>query len=168
PSRRSFSREASSSSRISTPPAKPSPSKTSGIAAGTSWSPLSFAPPSTSPCTRYGRSAGVLAVFLVSGLMHEVMFWYVTLAPPTGEVTAFFVLHGACVVAEGASRRAGWRRPPAVFAMPLTLSFVGATGFSLFYPPILRSHAEELVLAECAAAMDSLEADGRAVLAQVT
>ncbi|THU60437.1 hypothetical protein C4D60_Mb07t12700 [Musa balbisiana] len=67
---------------------------------------------------RYGRSAGILAVFLVSGLMHEVMFRYITLAPPTGEATAFFMLHGACMVAEGTARRPWipWRRSAGPFS----------------------------------------------------
>ncbi|CAL9163128.1 probable long-chain-alcohol O-fatty-acyltransferase 5 [Musa acuminata AAA Group] len=116
---------------------------------------------------RFGRAAGILATFLVSGLMHEVMFWYITLAPPTGEATAFFVLHGACLVAEGAARQAGWWRPPAAMATLLTLGFVVATGFWLFYPPILRSRADEVVLAECAAAMAFLEDAGRTVIAWV-
>ena len=49
---------------------------------------------------RLGAPAGVLAAFAVSGLMHEVMFSYLTLRPPTGEAAAFFALPG----------RARWRR----------------------------------------------------------
>ncbi|KAM0878618.1 hypothetical protein ACQ4PT_034751 [Festuca glaucescens] len=49
---------------------------------------------------RLGAPAGVLATFLVSGLMHVLMFYYITLEAGTGEVTAFFLLHGACVVAD--------------------------------------------------------------------
>jgi len=30
--------------------------------------------------------------------MHEVMFSYLALRPPTGEAAAFFALHGACAV----------------------------------------------------------------------
>ncbi|XP_074567551.1 putative long-chain-alcohol O-fatty-acyltransferase 4 [Curcuma longa] len=106
---------------------------------------------------RCGRPAGVLATFLVSGLMHEFMFWYMTLAPPTGEATAFFEIHAVCVVAEEVARRLGWRLPAPV-ATPLTLGFVAATGFWLFFPPILRSRTDEAVLAECTAAMAFPEA----------
>lgn len=102
--------------------------------------------------SRCGRPAGVLATFFVSGLMHEFMFWYITLAPPTGEVTAFFEIHAVCVVAEEVARRLGWRFP-APLATPLTLGFVAATGFWLFFPPILRSRADEVVLAESKALM---------------
>ncbi|XP_062225943.1 probable long-chain-alcohol O-fatty-acyltransferase 5 [Phragmites australis] len=99
-----------------------------------------------------GAAAGMLAAFVVSGLMHEVMFSYVTLRPPTGEATAFFALHGACAVAEGwwAAHR-GWPRPPRVVATPLTLAFVLATGFCLFFPPITRPGADKQVVAECEA-----------------
>ncbi|WOL04333.1 putative long-chain-alcohol O-fatty-acyltransferase 5 [Canna indica] len=116
---------------------------------------------------RCGRAAAVLAAFLVSGLMHEVMFWYLTLAPPTGEATAFFLIHGACVVAEEAARKSGCWQPPAAVATLLTLGLVATTGFWLFFPPILRSRADEVVLAECAAAMGFLEAACRKFLAWI-
>ncbi|XP_020084917.1 probable long-chain-alcohol O-fatty-acyltransferase 5 [Ananas comosus] len=102
---------------------------------------------------RRGRAAGVLATFLVSGLMHEAMFSYLTLRPPTGEAAAFFLLHGLCTAAEGwwALRR-GAPSPPRWVAAPATLGFVAGTGFWLFFPPILRGGSDEVVLAECAAA----------------
>jgi hypothetical protein len=60
---------------------------------------------------RLGAPVGVLAVFVVSGVMHEAMFSYVTLLPPTGEAAAFFTLHGACAVAEGWwAAHEGWPR----------------------------------------------------------
>uniref|UniRef100_M8BQ97 Wax synthase domain-containing protein n=1 Tax=Aegilops tauschii TaxID=37682 RepID=M8BQ97_AEGTA len=49
---------------------------------------------------RGGAAMAVLATFLVSGLMHEWMFYYITLQPPTGEATTYFVLQGACTVVE--------------------------------------------------------------------
>ncbi|KAM4087369.1 hypothetical protein ACJW30_10G173000 [Castanea mollissima] len=36
----------------------------------------------------------VLVAFIVSGLMHELIFFYITRVNPTWEVTCFFVLHG--------------------------------------------------------------------------
>ncbi|OEL24097.1 putative long-chain-alcohol O-fatty-acyltransferase 4 [Dichanthelium oligosanthes] len=91
---------------------------------------------------RLGAAAGVLAAFLVSGLMHEVMFYYITLEAGTGEVTAFFALHGACAVAERwcAAQRL-WRdwRPPRPVAMTLTLALVTATGSWIFFAPVIRS-----------------------------
>ncbi|KAG8062383.1 hypothetical protein GUJ93_ZPchr0003g18557 [Zizania palustris] len=96
--------------------------------------------------------AGVLAAFLVSGLMHELMFYYITLQPPTGEATAFFTLHGVCTVAEGWwAKHKGWPRPPGAVATTLTLAFVLATGFWLFFPPITRPGADKVLIAECEA-----------------
>uniref|UniRef100_A0A0D3AGU5 Wax synthase domain-containing protein n=2 Tax=Brassica oleracea var. oleracea TaxID=109376 RepID=A0A0D3AGU5_BRAOL len=39
---------------------------------------------------------GILAAFIVSGLVHELLFFYLTREMPTWEVTMFFVLHGVC------------------------------------------------------------------------
>jgi hypothetical protein len=97
-------------------------------------------------------AAGVLASFVVSGLMHEVMFSYATMRPPTGEATAFFALHGACAVAEAWwAAHEGWPRPSRVVATPLTLAFVLGTAFWLFFPPITRPGADKQVVAECEA-----------------
>uniref|UniRef100_A0A0D9XRQ0 Wax synthase domain-containing protein n=1 Tax=Leersia perrieri TaxID=77586 RepID=A0A0D9XRQ0_9ORYZ len=61
-----------------------------------------------------GREAAVLAAFLVSGLMHEAMVYYMLLRPPTGEMAAFFLLHGGLCLAEEwcACRWRWWWRPP--------------------------------------------------------
>lgn len=118
--------------------------------------------------SRYGTAAGVMAVFLVSGLMHEVMFWYVTLEGPTGEVTLFFLIHGACTVAEVRARRAGWWRPPPAVAVPVTLGFVLVTGLWLFFPPALRGGAEERTIEECVAMVGFLKEGGRAIFRRVT
>ncbi|XP_072987980.1 probable long-chain-alcohol O-fatty-acyltransferase 5 [Typha latifolia] len=115
--------------------------------------------------SRWGTAAGVVATFLVSGLMHEVMFYYLTLRSPTGEVTAFFLVNGVSVAAEGRwAGRKGWWRPPKAVATPLTLGFVAATGFWLFFPPIIRSGTDEVVLEECGAMMAFLERTGRQLL----
>ncbi|XBI08446.1 probable long-chain-alcohol O-fatty-acyltransferase 1 [Aegilops tauschii subsp. strangulata] len=111
---------------------------------------------------RFGDAAGVMASFLVSGLMHEVMFYYIMWQPPSGDVTAFFVLHGACTAAEGWwARHAGWWRPPRAAAVPLTLAFVGGTGIWLFFPAMVRGGLDELVLQECQGLVAAMEQAGR-------
>ncbi|KAF0909592.1 hypothetical protein E2562_038147 [Oryza meyeriana var. granulata] len=110
---------------------------------------------------RLGAAAGVVAAFLVSGIMHEVMFYYITLEPGTGEVTAFFALHGACVVAERwwACRHGPWRQPRAV-ATALTLAFVTGTGSWLFFAPVTRSGLDKAFVAECEVVVAFLEQAG--------
>lgn len=75
-----------------------------------------------------GKEAAAMATFLVSGLMHEAMVYYITLRSPTGEMTAFFLLHGACCVAEQLGERwwmgRGWPRPPRHVATLLVVVFV--------------------------------------------
>ncbi|CAL5048986.1 unnamed protein product [Urochloa decumbens] len=114
---------------------------------------------------RHGAAAGVLASFLVSGLMHEVVVYYLTFRAPTGHVTAFFALHGACVCAERwCARRWGCmaRRPPRAVAAPLVVAFVAGTAFWLFFPAIFGGGMDDRYLGETAALASSfLHAGGR-------
>ncbi|KAL1307403.1 probable long-chain-alcohol O-fatty-acyltransferase 5 [Arachis hypogaea] len=95
---------------------------------------------------------GVMASFVVSGIMHELLFYYVTRAAPTWEVTCFFVLHGGCVVVEfcvmkwlgvGHKGMLHW-----AISGPVTVVFVVATAVWLFFPPLLRDGADERALEE--------------------
>ncbi|XP_057441087.1 probable long-chain-alcohol O-fatty-acyltransferase 5 [Lotus japonicus] len=93
---------------------------------------------------------GLIASFLVSGLMHELLFYYVTRVSPTWEVTCFFLLHGVCVAVEfgvvkwlGDKWRLHW-----VVSLPITLAFVVVTASWLFFPPLLRSGADERSIKE--------------------
>ncbi|CAN6270774.1 unnamed protein product [Urochloa humidicola] len=105
---------------------------------------------------RAGTAAAAMATFLVSGLMHEAMVCYITLRPPTGEMAAFFLLHGACCVAEQLCARwwaaRGWPPPPPRPVATLLVGvFVSGTAFWLFFPPICRGGSEEMLLEEWAA-----------------
>ncbi|PSR95543.1 Long-chain-alcohol O-fatty-acyltransferase 5 [Actinidia chinensis var. chinensis] len=93
---------------------------------------------------------GVLAAFLVSGLMHELLIFYVTRVTPTWELTAYFVLHGVFVVVEFGVKMAvpdRWRLPTAV-SVVATMGFMVATGFWLFFPPLIKSGADAKVIGE--------------------
>ncbi|KAL6650477.1 hypothetical protein ACP70R_009402 [Stipagrostis hirtigluma subsp. patula] len=122
---------------------------------------------------RAGKAAGVLATFLVSGLMHEAMVCYISLRPPTGEMAAFFLLHGACCVAEEwcARRRTarGWAPPPPPrpVATLLVLLFLSGTSFWLFFPPICRDGGEEVILEEWAAVAAFFAGAGQKLLRYV-
>ncbi|KAL2247667.1 UNVERIFIED_CONTAM: Long-chain-alcohol O-fatty-acyltransferase [Sesamum indicum] len=93
-----------------------------------------------------GRSSwalapAILATFLVSGLMHEVIYYYMSRASPTWEVTGFFVLHGVCVAAEVALKKAvggRWQLHRAVSGT-LTVGFAVVTGAWLFFPQVTRN-----------------------------
>ncbi|KAL3508428.1 hypothetical protein ACH5RR_027829 [Cinchona calisaya] len=96
------------------------------------------------------KAPAMLAVFLVSGLMHELLFYYVTRANPSWEMTLFFVLHGFCVVFELGIKIAlrGKLELPWFVSGPLTVGFVILTSFWLFFPPLIKSGADALVLEE--------------------
>ncbi|XP_010060261.2 probable long-chain-alcohol O-fatty-acyltransferase 5 [Eucalyptus grandis] len=103
-------------------------------------------------------AAAVMAAFLVSGLMHELLYYYVTRARPTWEVTGFFVLQGACVVVEVAAKAAvgeRWRLSRAV-STPLTVGFVAATAMWLFFPQLIRNGADARAIKECKAFVEGL------------
>ncbi|XVE76775.1 hypothetical protein DITRI_Ditri13aG0007800 [Diplodiscus trichospermus] len=82
----------------------------------------------------------VFATFVVSGIMHELMFYYLGRLSPTGEISLFFLIHGFCLTLEMALKKAlgcKWRLPWLVTA-PLTVGFVLGTGFWLFIPQFKR------------------------------
>ncbi|XP_074380336.1 putative long-chain-alcohol O-fatty-acyltransferase 5 [Apium graveolens] len=93
----------------------------------------------------------VIATFLVSGLMHELLFCNVIRVYPTWEMTLFFVLHGICVVAEVGLKNwvqgRGWQLPW-VLSTGLTVGFVVGTSLWLFFPPLIRNGADTKVLEE--------------------
>lgn len=92
----------------------------------------------------------ILATFLVSGLMHEVIYYYQSRASPTWEVTWFFVLHGVCVAAEIAAKKefSGRLRLPRVVSAPLTIGFVAVTGAWLFFPQVIRYRLDVKAISE--------------------
>ena len=91
----------------------------------------------------WGLFPGVLAAFIVSGLYHELLFYYLTREVPTWEVTWYFVLQGVFTAAEIALKKKTtvtqpWQLTPAVSRL-LTVGFVFATGVWLFAPQLVRS-----------------------------
>lgn len=101
----------------------------------------------------------VLATFVVSGFMHELLFYYVTRASPSWEMTLFFVLHGICVAVEIAVKRGlrhKWRLPRLVSGPP-TVGFVVATSFWLFFPPLIRNGTDTKVLEEFGICMEFIK-----------
>ncbi|KAL2495855.1 putative long-chain-alcohol O-fatty-acyltransferase 5 [Forsythia ovata] len=99
---------------------------------------------------RWARPPATLATFLVSGLMHEVLYYYISRAYPTWEVTWFFVLHGICVALEVAVKKAlgGRWRLHRLVSGPMTVAFVGVTGVWLFFPQVIRYGMDQRAISE--------------------
>ncbi|KAL5988244.1 hypothetical protein ACLOJK_036007 [Asimina triloba] len=120
---------------------------------------------------RWAAPAAVMATFLVSGLMHELIFWQITRAAPTWEVTWFFVFHGACTAMEGAAARkaglTGWSRFSCAVYGPMALAFAVLTAYWLFFPPLVRSGVDATIIGEYWVLGRFLEAKGEAVAALV-
>ncbi|KAM6595110.1 hypothetical protein CsatA_002813 [Cannabis sativa] len=92
----------------------------------------------------------IVATFVVSGLVHELMYFYVSRATPTWEVTSFFVLHGLCLTVEIVLKKGlcdTWRLP-GVVSGALTMGFVMLTSFWLYFPQLIRCKADVKVLEE--------------------
>ncbi|KAK1310246.1 hypothetical protein QJS10_CPA08g00473 [Acorus calamus] len=106
------------------------------------------------PLRRLGWGAAAAAggvVFLVSGLMHEVMFWYLGGGGPTWVVTWFFVVHGVCVALEREVGRVleGWGvRVHRVVKVVLTVGFVLVSAGWWFWPPLLGTGVDVVVIEE--------------------
>ncbi|KAL6223256.1 hypothetical protein ACLB2K_006644 [Fragaria x ananassa] len=103
---------------------------------------------------RWARLPAVMATFAVSGLMHEVIYYYITRVQPTWEVTWFFVLHGVCVVVEvevevKKAVTGRWGSHPVV-SRPLTLVFLAVTGNWLFFPQLIRNGVDTKAIGEYA------------------
>ncbi|XP_019169158.1 PREDICTED: acyl-CoA--sterol O-acyltransferase 1-like [Ipomoea nil] len=90
---------------------------------------------------KWAALPAVVATFLVSGIMHELVFYNIGRVKPTGEVMCFFLIHGVCLAMEIGAKKAinGRFRLPGIVSGPLSLSFVILTSFWLFFPPFLRN-----------------------------
>ncbi|XP_021849622.1 probable long-chain-alcohol O-fatty-acyltransferase 5 [Spinacia oleracea] len=94
--------------------------------------------------------SSVMAVFLVSGLIHELIFYYLTFVEPTWEVTLFFGLNGLCVILEGFLKHGLGHKLRLHWAIsgPITLGLVMGTGYLWFFRPFLRNQLDERIAEE--------------------
>ncbi|KAJ4836659.1 hypothetical protein Tsubulata_041990 [Turnera subulata] len=95
----------------------------------------------------------VFATFVASAVMHELIFYYICRAPPTWEITWFFLLHGACLTAEIALKKAskGRWQLPRVLSRALTVVFVMVTALWLFFPKFVKGKIDVRAFEEYAA-----------------
>lgn len=92
------------------------------------------------------KASGTLATFFVSGVMHELIVYYVT-REVTGEMIVFFCLHGTFVTAESVLRGKGLLRGvPAPVSVPFVVGTTLLTAHLLFFPPFIRSAATHKVI----------------------
>ncbi|XP_042040393.1 acyl-CoA--sterol O-acyltransferase 1-like isoform X2 [Salvia splendens] len=93
---------------------------------------------------RWAAIPAVLATFLVSGLMHELIFYNIGRMRPSGEMIGFFLLHGVSLSLEIVVKKMceGRLRLPRAVAGVLTLGYVIYTSFWLFFPPFLRAKSD--------------------------
>jgi hypothetical protein len=100
----------------------------------------------------WARAIAVLLTFVVSGLMHELIFCCITeTRTPSWEVTAFFIFHGLCTSIEAGFRRgclSPYIKLPRFIAIPMTFIVIYKTGLWLFFPPISRSGVDVKIMAE--------------------
>ncbi|CAN8301832.1 unnamed protein product [Cochlearia groenlandica] len=103
---------------------------------------------------------GVMASFFVSGLMHELIYFYLTGLNPTWEVTCFFVLHGVATTVEIAvKRKMRWKPPHRAVSGFAVLTFVSVTGVWLFLPQLLRNDVHERAISECLFVIDLVKSN---------
>lgn len=103
---------------------------------------------------------GVLCTFLVSGLMHELVFYTFGRVKPTGDITSYFLLQGFSLAVEIIVKKIAARRNIRVSRIvsgPLTLTYVLLTSFWLFFPPFIKSKGNLKACNESVAFLQSLQ-----------
>ncbi|KAL2622264.1 hypothetical protein R1flu_002469 [Riccia fluitans] len=90
----------------------------------------------------------VLASFTVSGIMHEIIFFYMSRTAPTFEATMFFVLNGAGTLLESWLQRKKYYNPSKLMGWFVTFCFVFFTAAWLFFPPLVRDGSDRQIIKE--------------------
>ncbi|WOG86204.1 hypothetical protein DCAR_0205405 [Daucus carota subsp. sativus] len=113
---------------------------------------------------KWATFVGVIATFLVSGLMHELFFYTYGRQKTRWEVTRFFLLHGVSLSIEVVVKKMvkGKFRLPAMVSRPLTIMYVVITSCWLFFPAFLRGNAEAKVCNEYRAFLEFVQ-NGRVI-----
>ncbi|KAF5192640.1 Acyl-coa--sterol o-acyltransferase [Thalictrum thalictroides] len=106
---------------------------------------------------RWAIHPAILATFVVSGLMHELIPFYVGRTRPTWEVLWFFIINGLCVTIEveikKKASKSGWKLHP-IISTPLTVGFVMATAIWLCYAELIHCGADVREIKEYGALVD--------------
>ncbi|KAL2932275.1 Acyl-CoA--sterol O-acyltransferase 1 [Bienertia sinuspersici] len=102
---------------------------------------------------KWAPLTAIMTTFLVSAIMHELLFYYLGRVAPTFEVTWYFLLHGFCLSVEVVVKKSIGRKwwVPGWVSRPVTVAFVVGTGFWFFLPPLVRAGMETKPFQEYAA-----------------
>ncbi|KAE9599103.1 hypothetical protein Lal_00043876 [Lupinus albus] len=101
---------------------------------------------------KWASLLAIVATFTVSGLMHELVFYYIKREKRTWETwepswdsMCFFLIHGVCLASEVALKKAlkGKWQLPRLVSWLLTVVFVFYTALWLFVPALVRCHVYE-------------------------
>ncbi|KAL9294701.1 unnamed protein product [Arabidopsis thaliana] len=101
----------------------------------------------------YSQVLAAFGTFVVSGIMHELIFFYMGRLRPDWKMMWFFLINGFCTTVEIAIKKTingRWRFPKAI-SQVLTLTFVMVTALWLFLPEFNRCNIVEKALDEYAA-----------------
>ncbi|KAK9133111.1 hypothetical protein Scep_012639 [Stephania cephalantha] len=107
---------------------------------------------------RWSSAFAMMATFVVSGLVHELMYYYLTRAKPTWEVSWFFVVHGMCTAVEVLVKKSKFGEKlklNRVVSGVLTIGFVTVTSFWLFFPQLVRNGVDLRAIEELGFAISS-------------
>ncbi|KAI3846869.1 hypothetical protein MKX03_008462 [Papaver bracteatum] len=88
----------------------------------------------------WGKYVAILATFLVSGLMHELLFFYIDWQKPCWDILGFFILHGVCLAVEikvKQSLKGKWQLNQFISTQLVTGFFV-CSCFGLIFPSVER------------------------------
>ncbi|KAF8099776.1 hypothetical protein N665_0237s0030 [Sinapis alba] len=100
----------------------------------------------------WSRATAVFCTFVVSGLMHELIIFYMGGLMPDWKVMWFFLIHGLFTTVEIAIKKkvtGSWRFPTGISRV-LTFGFVMVTSLWLFLPVFNRGNIFEKTLEEYA------------------
>ncbi|XP_074370087.1 long-chain-alcohol O-fatty-acyltransferase-like [Apium graveolens] len=92
----------------------------------------------------------IMATFLVSGLMHELLNYQLFRTGPNWGYTYFFVMQGLCVVIEGELKKkfsSRWH-PPRVIVSPMIIGFIMITFVWLVILDLMQKNVDTLMVKE--------------------
>ncbi|GLJ12676.1 hypothetical protein SUGI_0195630 [Cryptomeria japonica] len=99
----------------------------------------------------WARAVALFSTFIVSGLMHEAIMYYITESRSSWDMLGFFTLHGCCTAIEVGLKRSGrftYIAAPKFISMPITLIFIYITALWLFFPAFTRYETDIKGIAE--------------------